>query len=261
MRDFEETLNNELNGKRSDPPFILCAGGGPFGLKAAGIAKSYGAVLVVDQDLKCPAARKADIVLDQIHDLDLHSLGKIQFFAADAAGVLLDLIDLNQLPDFVIPVVKGHFAARLAFEFLVRNGYQVSPNPDLMAKMIPKLPDILSLQTDENSAVLSVSYMPFQEQCDEMCESPLICPITGLKREIPMHEIITKSLSEVTRSFAVLVAQNFGGIGALRISDIQGLIRCLSSLKSNDSLCVATSCECHAIVNFLVVGSLRENTP
>ncbi|MDH7508922.1 MAG: hypothetical protein QHH00_05935 [Methanomassiliicoccales archaeon] len=261
MKDSEKTLDNELIGKRSDPLFILCAGGGPFGLRAAEIGKSYGTVLVVDRDLKCPCAGRADFILDQIHDLDLYSLGKIQFLVGDASGILLELIRLNKPPDFVIPAIRGHFAAKLALEFLVRNGYEVLPNPGLMANVVKRLPDNLCSQADEKSAVLSLSYMSFHEQCDEMCEYPLICPKTGLKREISMYEFISRSLSEVTSSFMVLVTRNFGGLGALTISDIESLLKHLSSLKSGDSFCVATSCECHGIVNFLIVGDQREEMP
>ncbi len=233
-------------------PLVFCAGGGRFGTETAQAARSQGTVLVVDIDPQCPARAIADTVVTDLASLQLNGRGEVHLLVGRAEETLLDLIPMR-IPSLVVPAIPGHFAAMVAESYLRRRGMAMLSNPSLLKQVVRSLPKEIVVTIDEQNGVLITSHMPLGLRCQTPCVQEPTCPVTGKLKE-SMSRIISEAL--IGQSHRVMVSHLLGEVGAISGSDFSVLLGDLRSLKVGDRMALATSCQCHAIVNFFAIAPL-----
>lgn len=250
---------SELSGPRARPAFVFCAGGGAIGTAAAGTARSLGmSVAVMDIDPDCLASRSDDVEVITLSEVDPERIGSIQFVVGDSVGGLLRLCE-TRVPDLIVPAMSGHFAARVAVEFLARRGARAVPCTSLLDRTARRLPPGKILSRDEANAVLVVSNMPAGGTCEPSCSQPRKCPVTGEIHKAPMHELIGSIISEEADRSTVLAVGTLGEIGVIQGPDLHNMLGRLEPLGDGPTFALATACKCHGIVNFLATGRVERD--
>jgi hypothetical protein len=248
---------------------IIIAGGGKFGEKAVQFAKEkkYN-TLIIDRDPNCYAAQLAEDSTKNFQTLKnmipQMKNGKILFFEGDIKKSLYVIKLLN--PEYLIPVVPVHFMALLITEFLKRRSISIERNKENVTAFIENIHLDILLNSIDSEGVVYLSYAKKNEICPENCRGPLnYCP--NFNREKPMT--ITKFLTEffkANKNFhfneeskkVILIIESKqlrGGLGGIPGSTLQLIIsnleKNLSWMKGNNfELTIATSCNCHGVVNF-----------
>lgn len=227
---------------------VVCVGGGVMGTRAAQAAAQAGAcVLVMDSDPLCRASHIAQSMLDDISSFE-PAVGNVQLWVGDGVRGLLELMS-TFTPALVVPAVPGHMAAKLLLSYATSRHISLRVSGTLAAQLASCLPEESVLVADTPSGVLIVSYMPSGKVCAEECAQPLVCPITGFRKDIPMHELISSSLVHVVDRARVLVSWQLDGSGGVMGEDVRAMLDELEMMRSGDTYAVATACVCHGIVN------------
>ncbi|MGV9202836.1 MAG: hypothetical protein ACOC44_02320 [Promethearchaeia archaeon] len=248
---------------------ILIVGGGKFGKKAVEFAKnSKYNIIIIDKNPECYTKQFADIIIENNTELKQHinklEEGKILFFQGDIIEniSLLDLLN----PKFVIPVVPIHFIAVLILHYLNRESIKVNRDKSKVRQIAPKIKPGILLDSVESKGVIYLSYAKKNETCPENCTAPRdFCP--NFEREKPIT--ITNYLKKFFKSentfffnkkakkivFIIESEQLRGGLGGIPGSLIQFILKELKTNKvwmkeNNFELIVATTCNCHGVVNF-----------
>ncbi|MHC1604447.1 MAG: hypothetical protein ACXQTP_00545 [Candidatus Methanofastidiosia archaeon] len=233
--------------------FILSVGGGNFGSKAAILAKKWGAVnIVIDCRSNCSACEIADIIVEDVDDLDFYLQKKIQLLIADGIDALINILDIKT-PDIVVPAINGHLAGRVAKHVLVSSGFIISGCNSALRKVLMNFPEEHVSLIDKTNSVMITSYMPEGMLCRENCNQPSICPVTKLEKGNPMHELLSNTIENKVDHLVLLhsrLLDNSGGVGGIIGKDVVAMLDYLKLIKTADNLAVATSCSCHGIVNF-----------
>ena len=105
------------------------------------------------------------------------------------------------------------------------------------------------LVVDTENGVLITSYMTPDGVCAEGCTQPVVCPITGFRKDVPMHELLRRSLVDVVDCARVLVSWQLDGAGGVLGGEVRAMLDEVEKLGSGKTYGVATSCVCHGIVN------------
>lgn len=244
-----------IDTRKAGPTFVFCAGGGAVGTAGANTALSQGmSVVVMDTRPDCQACQSDNVDVTTLSAVDPERTDVIQFVVGDSVDGLLQLCR-TRVPDLVIPAIGGHFAARVAVEYLSQRDTKIVPCPPLLDRMVRRFPEDELLSRDEANAVLVASMMPAGGTCETDCPQPRMCPVTGRYRRIPMHELIGSIVAEETDRSVVLTVGTLGSVGVIAGSDLLGMFRQLEGLGERDTFAIATSCKCHGIVNFLIAMS------
>lgn len=233
---------------------VLIIGGGSFGKSSADLAIGKGAVaIVVDNDPQCLCALKGGITVPDLADVDYGLHGAVQVVVSDGPDTLSRLIG-SRVPDIVVPSMPGHMAA-WAFQHAVRaRGAACDPSPELMNKVLPFFPPDVVYDQDDAAAVLILSRMPHGSLCLPECPQPATCPVTG-RDDPPLYGRIADVLSSVPCRHVVLrshLLSTAGGVGGMAGEDVARLL--LGTLPEKGPIAIATSCGCHAILNFFNTG-------
>ncbi|TFF92819.1 MAG: hypothetical protein EU544_06805 [Promethearchaeota archaeon] len=249
--------------------FLLIAGGGKFGLKAIqyGLDHNY-VIIVIDSDPNCAAANISNVisksrqeVLSKKNELPPD---KIYFIQDDI--LILDSLIKELRPEYVIPVVPIHLLAVLIKKQLKPFSLSLESAPSCLKDFLSNANPELILSNDPKKGVIYLSYAKGDEICPENCMGPPgYCP--NFDREKPIT--ITKYLQEsfkVSGNFQIhsnhkkaliiiLESQQLtAGLGGLKGSDLlnvfDNLQANLSILKKEFYLAIATTCNCHGVLNF-----------
>ncbi|NLK26222.1 MAG: hypothetical protein GX307_06590 [Euryarchaeota archaeon] len=227
---------------------VVCVGGGKIGSLAVTRARQMGdRVVVIDSDEGCLARKLCRKEVTNIGlALELEA-GEAVFVKGDGVLVLWSIMQ-SWVPDLVVPGIRGHMLARLAMKQVNAWDRELTPSPDLLDGAVQALPpDIIQL-IDREWGVLITSFMPRGGSCQEDCEQPKICPVSGKSHPIPMHRLIEQAMRKSVDHHAVLVTCGTGA-GSLRGEDIQGLFHTLEEMKDGETCGIATSCSCHGLIN------------
>ncbi len=218
---------------------IYIAGGGRFGSEAVKAADQRGwRAIVVDLSATSKASSLAR---------------RVDFIVGDAVPLALALILNGIIPEYIVPAITGHFAGELASQYLCHLGFSPIPDGKLAQKAASLLPKDIVLGVDFERGLLIVSYMPPGMLCKVPCEQPPRCPVTGKLREVPMYQLLQKSLGRNMKLYVLestLLAPMVGGFRGERLVQV---LEELSRLRSGDCIAIATSCKCHGIVSFIAV--------
>jgi hypothetical protein len=226
---------------------VVCVGGGVIGSQAATEARQRGDhALVIDSDEHCPAAQIADRKASEADEILEAGGGEVLFLPGDGITVLDDLM-LRWTPERVVPGTPGHLAARLA---VARTKGELVPFADALADLERALPPNTVQLVDREHAVIVASFMPPGGTCIERCPRPPVCPVTGRSLPEPMHVVVSTALAGTVNHAIVLVTAGTG-IGSIAGKDLQAALWTVDRLSEGETLGIATSCTCHAVINLL----------
>ncbi|MFO8019645.1 MAG: hypothetical protein R6U96_13545 [Promethearchaeia archaeon] len=248
---------------------IFIVGGGKFGKKAVQFAKqeNYN-IIIIDKDPNCYAVQFAELIIKDIHGLEQNipklEKGKILFFQGNVTENMAILNSLN--PEYIIPVAPVHFLAELILDYLARESIDVNSDGKRVTQIIQDIkPDIL-LDSVDSKGVVYLSYAKKDEVCPDNCSAPPdYCP--HLKREKPntITNYLLKffnaqkgfDLQKQKREIKIIVesTQLRGGLGGIPGSVVQSILTKLEQnfrwmKQKNFKLLIATSCNCHGVINF-----------
>lgn len=219
-----------------------------MGTRAAQAAAQAGAcVLVMDSDPRCRASHIAQSTLDDLSSFEPVA-GDVQLWVGDGVRGLLTVMS-TLTPALVVPAIPGHMAAKLVLSYATSRHVSLRVSSTLAAQLASRLPEGSVVVDDTPSGVLIVSYMPPGKVCAEGCTQPLVCPITGFRKDVPMHELISGSLAHVVDRARVLVSWQLDGSGGVMGEDVRAMLDELEMMHTGDTYAVATACVCHGIIN------------
>jgi hypothetical protein len=216
---------------------VLIVGGGHFGKIAFREARGRGLrVLVIDPDPKCDVRGMVGSVVDKVKDVKTSAL-----LVQEWEHVLHETLLLR--PRFVVPACPGHLAGRIAANLIYKAGGRIEHPLMIPGELAP-----FTVTRDDQHGILVTTFM-VDGTCKEDCHQPRICPVTGEKRSVPMHELVKDHLAKVVDHFDVLVTKDLGGAGGIPTDDLMKMMERVGSLRPGEAYGIATSCRCHAVIS------------
>ncbi len=250
--------------------FLIIAGGGKFGLRAIDFAKKHEFItLIIDINPKCPASNLVDNIFNEFEEIieEYKSLKKKKIYLLNQDISIINNIlkDLNV--EYIVPVVPIHLLALIMKNLLIEHSIKIRGNQAETKNFIQNANPDLLLSNDIEQGITCLSYANIDEKCPENCMGPFsFCP--NFKREKPititkyikdyfnMSNILKIKENKITEVIIILESiQLMPGLGALKgkevIEVIETIKRRISMLESTKfNLFIATTCNCHGIINF-----------
>ncbi len=207
----------------------IVVGGGKYGVEAARYLEGEGRDFVVlDPDPNCLAVKELK--------LDEFGSGSGREILNAGIEVLPELLErLN--PEYVFPTAPIHVAAEAA-----RLKYSLKPWNEVVDCILSGLPARVVLASGRGSVVVSYNR---DGDCLPKCSAPEICPVTGMKKPCPMHELVRFAYPQ---AFILVSRQLKPGLGALKGEELLEFMRYAERLES---FVVATACRCHGVITAL----------
>lgn len=227
---------------------VVCIGGGRFGSKAAiASRRSNASVLVIDNSESCQARMVADLITSDVDSILYAAPGEVRLFIGEGVSTLDDIL-ARWVPNLVVPASKGHLAAHLAVEHCRRQGRILAPIATVNG-LAGRLPPRSVIISDDRLGVVVTSHMPQGRMCQEDCEQPQICPVSGTLILTPMHRSIDEALSDSVDWQFVLATAGTGQFGGIKGPDLKVMLAALDDLEEGATCGIATACRCHGIIN------------
>jgi len=256
--------------------FLLIAGGGKFGKKAIKFAKknNYNAV-IIDNNPNCLASKYISKRFKDLPELieyyNQHQKKEILFLESDISIINKILKEIKFF--WFIPVVPIHLTALIVKNFLISRNIQIDSDNITCKAYSEKIKPDLLLTSPIKDGILYLSYAKEDEECPEDCSGPPnYCPTFKRVKPITITEYL-KKIFDISENFNLLrnkkkliilihsyqLMPGLGGLKGENIYSIYNLLReNLSFLKNSQfSLIVATSCNCHGVINFYKSGDQR----
>ncbi|MBS3810083.1 MAG: potassium transporter [Desulfobacterales bacterium] len=182
--------------------------------------------------------RRFLVVDSEAGNLTFETQSNVELRHEDGAAFLKRELDQQHAPDWIIPALPVHLAARWCLD--EGGGLQVCRcmPPEGVESFLPNL--ICGISGD-----LYVSIADFM--CPDNCPEPADhCPMTGKKREENMSDKIRRMKIP---GFKVLVLQSrqlAPGVGGYRPEELFGLRREVE--EKTGKFLIATACRCHGVI-------------
>ncbi|MCS7102963.1 MAG: hypothetical protein NZ992_03675 [Candidatus Korarchaeum sp.] len=231
--------------------FILVLGGGRYGSIAVNRLKEKSkTILVVDRNPNCLAATYVDKLVTSFSPRDI-SQGGVFLLIEDGMSLLLDLMKGNIVPAFIVLTVPRNVMASLFIESIRMEGFNIKFDKEYMEKTALNIPEEYILVKDPEYGVIVTSYAR-QDVCVEGCVQPLICPLSGERRNKPMIELLRQLVSgDYVKIFeSHLIERDVGGVPGEEVREALESFR-NGHLKKGAKIAIGTACKCHGIVNFM----------
>jgi hypothetical protein len=228
---------------------ILIIGGGKVGFNALSFCmKNNFSVIIVDNNLNCRVRSEVDFLVTN-HDFD-------QIKQIQAGKSILFIINesLNELPsllqrfkfEYIIPAIPIHAMAKLTYVYLKQKGIEVNPSPNLIQLIKARIDPSLIHNYSQKEGILVASFMPHGLECAPNCCELMECPVTGIEKLKPLHEILKDACNGF--SAKILVSEqlhaNLGGIPGNSVEELFSFLDLM-----NKQMIVSTACICHGIIN------------
>lgn len=229
---------------------VLILGGGKYGTIALKRLKGRSErIVVVDIDPDCQAGRYTERTIS-----GNEKPGKgLSLVLSDGASFLSRMIDLGDVPDFVVLTVPKNVMAALFISWTESLGMEVAFEPDWMLKVAEGFPEKYVVAKDRTFGVLVASYAR-DHVCLDGCMQPEVCPVTGERREKTMIELAISSVDgDFVRIFeSRLLESDVGGVEGKAVLEAYSEFK--SCAHKGMRLAIGTACRCHAIVNFMRIA-------
>ena len=210
---------------------VLIIGAGHFGGRAA--------------RLLC---RESDAPLFVV-DVNENNLSKLQSLpikriSYDGIRFLVENYHILHPENTIVPAVPVH----MAYEWLrghLEGKFKVSKTaiPEEIKSLLP-----FTWPGSEGS--LLVSYADFD--CPDDCPEPEFCTVTGERRDVPLHDLLSRVEVPDFRVHVIRSRQLAPGLGGYRVSDLKGMAEAITRDHETRWL-LGTSCRCHGIVTALEI--------
>ncbi|MBN2157099.1 MAG: hypothetical protein JW776_13730 [Candidatus Lokiarchaeota archaeon] len=248
----------------SNTYFILGAGQfGRIALEYAQNQDSKPTILVIDK-IDTPLVHEYHRLADE-HELNIiwnTSNGRF-FLQKDVKN--LPFLFLFGFPDYFIPAIPLHVLAFLLQEFLqsIHADIQVrnSIPHDKWNIILNSIPKQVVLDADPNNGVILLSWVKEGEICPPNCIAPIrFCPHHNRKKPFTITEIVRKVSIPDILNLTIESHQATAGLGIIKGMELKNLLlTCLIQLqkkiesKHHLLFFVATTCNCHGVVNVFYI--------
>jgi hypothetical protein len=250
---------------------LLVIGGGKFGHKAVqyGLNNNY-KVLFIDSDPACMASRLATKTYLRLPDF----LENITEMKEHDAWLLLGGMEvvyevlLRISPNYIIPVVPIHVLSEL-FQLLMNERFsrKLEPEQDYAQRFVQTINQEIMLYHDTDHAIVYLSHAKSDEICPDNCFGPEnYCPTFHREKLFSISSYL-KDYFECKNSYTIrdekretlILLESYqitGGIGGLKGEEVKHIISSIRKdasnfVKNNFRIIIATSCNCHGVINFL----------
>jgi hypothetical protein len=204
-------------------------GGGKYGCYAIEyLRQKKKGFVVVDTDPGCLAAKRFKLKPYE------HIAAEGEFFVHGGLSKALELIDALK-PEYVFPTAPVHIAADLA-----KIKFKLKPWSEAINAILLKLPAVVVLRAGRGKLVVSFNK---DHNCIEKCSMPQVCPSSGIKKPCTMTELMRFASPE---AFILISYSMAPGMGALKGSE---LVEFFDWVKTKEKFTVATTCDCHGVLN------------
>ena len=214
----------------------LILGAGYFGKRAATILREMSAspILIVD---------KSEDRLAQVADLPVEKIG------CDGVGFLVENFHLLNPSCVIVPAIPVHLAAEWLKNYLDKSGWHVEAR-EVPNEIIPVLPHAWQ----GLGGTLLVSYSDFF--CPDDCAEPFDhCPMTGEKRDLPLHELLNRINIPDFTTHIIRSRQLAPGLGGFMVEDLRNLL--IKATQGEGKWLVGTACSCHGVLTALNIHGKR----
>lgn len=191
--------------------------------------------IVVDECECCLAAKYLPLKKISSDEVDSIEPSK-NYFLKGSVKFALNLIEKLK-PKLVFPTAPIHVAASLVAE-----KYGMVEWEDAIKSLLLRIPSSVIVSAGRASIVTSYNKDVI---CQPACVAPGVCPITGMKKPYPMHELLRVAAPDgiILRSY-----QLEPDLGAL---DGGELLDALKTCGRSNKVIIGTACECHGVITAL----------
>jgi len=228
---------------------ILVIGGGEVGYTALKFCKKNNfSVIIVDSNPHCKIRSEVDL-FERNHDFD-----KIKQIPAGKSILFTINESLNELPsilqrfefEYIIPAIPIHAMAKLTYVYLNQKGIEVNPSPNLIQFIKTRIDPSLIHSYNQKEGIIVASFMPHGLECAPNCCEFMDCPVTGIEKPKPLHELLKDACKGFPAKILVSkqITANLGGIPGKSVNELFSFIDLL-----NDQMIIGTACMCHGIIN------------
>ncbi len=206
----------------------LIIGGGKYGCYAIEYLRQKGkGFVVIDTDPNCLAVKRFGLKAST-------QINSAEHFVHGDLSTALNLIEVLK-PEYVFPTAPVHIAADLA-----EIKFDLEPWPEAINTLLPRLPGVVVLKAGKGKLVASFNR---DKDCIEKCSMPEICPSSKIRKPCTMTELVRFASPD---AFILISYSMAPGMGAIKGSE---LLDFFNWAKLRDKFIVATTCDCHGILN------------
>ena len=230
-------MSHELFREEISEDAIFIIGAGHFGNRAARILsqESDAPLFVVDVD---------ENILSQVKGLPAKTI------IYDGILFLVENYPVLNPLNTIVPAVPVH----LAFEWL-----RCYLDRKFMIKKISvpeEIKPLLPYTWLGSEESLLVSYADFV--CPDDCPEPEFCTVTGERRELPLHDLLSHLDLLDFRVHVIRSYQLAPGLGGYKVGDLKTAAEKLTRDEAGRWL-LGTACKCHGILTALEIRSVLEH--
>lgn len=231
----------------------LIIGGGTYGKLAFDRIKDGGrSVVVIDEDPGCIVQMNYSLpevsAVDELPEKAVFIRGGPETAARIVAGRLNETKESGhekRTTGRIFPTAPVHVLAGIISEIC---GFVPDPEgAKTAAGLIPE-----ELIAGKKEADIYCTYNN-EKPCHPRCPSPVVCPVTGEKRDTPLGKNLENSLREKgnpQKHFPVVIESKQLGPG-LGYIDCRDLLGAIERACKKDSILAVTACTCHGVVTAL----------
>ncbi|AGK61094.1 hypothetical protein Asulf_01093 [Archaeoglobus sulfaticallidus PM70-1] len=182
--------------------------------------------------------KKQFIVIDENPNCLANTKFKLEQGRFVQGGIkeLMDILERFEV-ERLFPTAPIHLSAAILMEKLELEVWFEGIN-----RVLSGIPAKIIVSSGKGSVVVSYNR---DKLCKRNCESPDICPVTGILKPCPMYRLLSFAIDD---GFVVKSHQVKPGLGALNGKEIHEM---LEWAEDRDEIVVATACRCHGVVTAL----------
>jgi len=155
----------------------------------------------------------------------------------EAAGIIE-----RYRPERIFPTVSVHLSAGIISRIA---GYE--PDPEGAGDLAGLIPEKLIAGRKTADIYCSLNC---EKLCKPLCPSPMVCPVTGERRDPPLWSVLRECLRVPDADGTLIIrSHQFGaGLGYIRSSD---LFSAIEEIRQEERAWIGTACRCHGVVTAL----------
>ncbi len=239
---------------------VAIIGGGKFGLQALQWAlKNHCRAIVFDSNSDAPVRKHIHAILSPDKGWT-----RSDFTQSPSVLVIGDALEISYpilqeiRPAFLIPTIPVHFLAAVLLFVARATGVAYQPDADAITRLTTQFTAPLNTCSKPTDGILTLSYAQPGEICPPQCAGPKdSCPTFRRKKEKTVTQLVADAMRNFPSAFLAESEQLTKGLGG-----IPGAVffEILERFKANLPLefLVATTCNCHGVVNAFKCGSTTQ---
>ncbi len=245
------------------PEYVIIAGGGQFGTRAADYFESKGIrPLLVDQDAKCQAAKRHNAIINPKNLIK--ELGRETHDPVVVNAEIIDFIrKFNDLigpkPCFLVPAVPIHLMGKLFSEWSepFSSYFEGSTRAiDEILQCLEESDPRYWVQCNPSVGIAFTSFAPAGKTCPASCKGQLdYCHHRGETTREPLYSLLRGCQNRLPPNAQAWIFESIQlapGVGGIPWGEIKKFFAWMSGLNANNlpqRVIVGTACNCHGVIN------------